>query len=86
MKDSQEIKLTVESGSFYNWLGLQFNDLVGAKEFYRKWRRSQVCCYGNFTLRAMAYHISNVLEGKVDESPGLSNYIDTRYGSEIFFS
>lgn len=45
--------------------------------------------FGEFTLRAMAFHVSSAFEGKSDkwgmsyEAPSIS-YIDTKYGPRIY--
>ena len=74
---------------FYNWLKQQFTDLETAKLFYKKWKKDydQETPYGCFGLRSMAAHISNVLEDKnYDDDTFFTNYIDTKYGPEIFGS
>ena len=73
---------------FYNWLKQQFTDLDTAKTFYKKWREDeeQETPYGRFSMRAMAAHISNVLEGKEDDDAICTNYMITKYGSDIFCS
>lgn len=74
---------------FYEWLNQQFTDLNTAKEFYIKWKDEddQETPYGCFSMRAMAAHISNVLEGKENyEDTVCTNYMSTKYGSDIFFT
>ena len=74
---------------FYEWLRSQFTDIEEAKVFYSKWRDEddQESEYGCHSLRAMSAHISNVLEGKKTLGDDIStNYMSTKYGSEIFFS
>lgn len=72
---------------FYLWLSDQFNDLQSCKIFYKKWSVDQNCPFGSFSMRSMAAHCSNVLEGKKRNPNAITtNYINTRYGSEIFLS
>lgn len=74
---------------FYEWLRSQFTNIEEAKIFYSKWRDEdeQESKYGYHSLRAMAAHVSNVLEGKKElVGDTLTNYMDSKYGSEIYFS
>lgn len=87
-----------EEGSFYKYLSKQFHDLESAKIWYRKWcddweqilpGENEAWC----SLRAMAAHMSNVLEIKerggvysITEKGPCTNYIATKYGSEIYFA
>ena len=74
---------------FYAWLKTQFVDLETAKVFYKKWLNddNQETAYGCFSMRAMAAHISNVLEGKTYVNDNIyTNYIITEYGSDIYLS
>lgn len=72
---------------FYRYLKHQFRDLESAKVWYKKWAnggdQSAIPGHGRFTCRAMAMHVSNVLEGKLDDS-GTDTYILTKYGSELY--
>lgn len=74
---------------FYEWLRSQFTNIEEAKVFYSKWRHEdeQESEYGCHSLRAMAAHVSNVLEGKKELGEDiLTNYINTKYGSDLYFS
>ena len=74
---------------FYDWLKTQFTDLESAKVFYKKWidEMEQETPFGMFSWRAMAAHISNVLEGKKqDNNEFMTSYMSTKYGSEVMFS
>ena len=43
--------------------------------------------YGVFSWRAMAAHISNVLEGnEPDNNEIYTSYMSTKYGSDVMFS
>lgn len=78
---------------FYEFLKTQFSDLESAKKFYHNWiyenhqdipghpEWSDDDC---FSMRAMAGHISQVLEGKNEQYK--NTYMNTKYGSEIYFS
>ncbi len=73
---------------FYIFLREQFNDLPSAKLFAKKFvkENQRVSHFGSFTCRAMAYHISEALEGKFcedDDDSIFTSYIETKYGSEI---
>ncbi len=72
---------------FYNYLKTQFDDLETAKKWYKSWANGgdhkPIPKYGSFTCRAMAMHISNVLEGKEDDS-ATNSYIFTKHGTEIY--
>lgn len=81
---------------FYDYLKSHFNDLPSAKKFFIIWRcewEQDIPGHpewsgGNcFSIRSMAAHISNVLEGKSRDISGLitTNYITTKYGSDILF-
>ena len=74
---------------FYDWLKQQFTDLKTAKIFYLKWKDEddQETPYGCFSMRSMAAHISNVLEGKEhDDDAVCTNYMSTKYGPDIFWT
>jgi hypothetical protein len=74
---------------FYDWLKTQFTDLESAKVFYKKWidEMDQETPYGVFSWRAMAAHISNVLEGnEPDNNEIYTSYMSTKYGSDVMFS
>lgn len=78
--------------TLYEYLATQFNTIDGAIEFYNKWKYDwgQMLPEEHFggdcySLRAMAAHCSNVLEGK-PEPDGPTEYINTKYGSQIYFS
>ena len=80
--------MTEEKNEFYDWLRTQFTDLESAKVFAQKWARemNQETPFGDFTQRAMSYHISNVLEGKNEDEGGITMYITTKYGVDIYWS
>lgn len=77
---------------FYDYLRQQFSDLEGAKAFYRKWKYEwdqelpPDISLGHVSLRAMAAHCSHVLEGTMPDVGCLTEYINTKYGSEIYFA
>lgn len=77
---------------FYAWLRQQFIDIETAKAWAHKWANEMdqevPAEFGvGFSSRAMAAHISNVLENKTEDESGtpfLTNYLATRYGPEIY--
>ena len=80
--------------NFYEYLKTQFNDLNSCKEWYRRWSREwkqEIPGHPEFplfSLRAMAAHCSNVLEGKITDESGdqfCTEYINTKYGPDIYF-
>jgi len=74
---------------FYQYLSKRCRTVERAKVFYRKWSKTQSCGkFGSFTLRAMAHHISNVLEGKKHQTDSFlkTPYYETKYGTEIYMS
>ena len=78
-----------ESKKFYDWLRTHFNDLESAKKFYFKWvtEMEQLTPFGCFSLRAMAGHMSYVLEGyKYYPENGWLSYTETEHGSQIYLS
>lgn len=82
-----EEKKKYSDDGFYDWLKTQFTDLNSAKEFYKNWcgPLNQQTPFGCFSMRSMAHHVSNVLEGKDCSDPG-SLYYDTKYGSELYLN
>lgn len=75
----------------YLYLRTQFKDIKSCKKWYIKWRNNEQpdILGGCFSLRSMAAHCSNVLEGKLCDDSGLeycTMYINTKYGSDILFS
>ena len=74
---------------FYDWLRTQFHDLETAKEFGRRWVdadcMNQETPYGLCSMRSMAYHCSQALEGKLyaGEPPGPTDYASTTHGVAI---
>ena len=79
------------SRQFYKYLRTQFSNLEEAKKWYRCWRNDMeqvVPGYGMFSWRAMAHHISNVLEGRKQQERNWWNksYMDTKYGVEVYWS
>ena len=77
--------------AFYAFLKAQFSNIEEAKDFYRWWKnecKQELPFWHGFTLRAMAYHISMVLEGYEDnpETNGICTcYIDTKFGVDIYW-
>lgn len=76
----------------YEYLKKQCPDLQSAKVWIRKWADDwdQVLPWDDnpeFTVRAMAGHLSNVLEGG-DENTGYAlgdrSYMSTKYGIELW--
>lgn len=75
----------------YKYLKSQFSNLEDCKKWFREWWRNGQEIEGvpyDFTLRAMAYHCSMVLEG-YDDDPNkehyFTDYMETKYGLEIYF-
>lgn len=88
---------------FYSYLRQQFSNIDDAKIFVSQWARGthkdssgeqelttpKLGKFGECTYRAMAYHVSMVLEGhdddprKDDEWP---NYMSTKHGTDLYFS
>ena len=74
---------------FYEYLKTKFNDLEGAKEFYRRWLNDDQVVLKNmpigFSARAMAGHISDALTGTKEycSTPGMPFY-ETKHGIEIY--
>jgi hypothetical protein len=75
---------------FYEYLRTQFHDLESAKEFYRKWQKNgqEIEAYEDgYTFRAMAQHISNVLENKIqDEDDFFYDLKRGKYYAEIYLA
>ena len=72
--------------TFYEWLKTQFTDLESAKTFFKNWKRSgQKTPYGEFTLRCMAAHISNILENKEYDPSEVISVSNTAYGIDILY-
>ena len=40
--------------------------------------------FGEFTLRAMSFHISMAFEGRPESNLPCTDYLNTKYGSRIF--
>lgn len=74
---------------FYNWLREHFSNFEEAKKFAHKWYKEmeQETPFGIFTMRAMAGHISLVLEGKgMENDKDYSTYMNTEYGPAIYLA
>lgn len=82
----------VDLDYLYNYLRRECINLEAAKEWIAAWanEHEQVLPWDKeavYTMRAMAGHVSNVLEGGTSETGyarGGSSYFDTKYGSELF--
>lgn len=71
-------------------------DVEGARAWYHKWSvdddQELPGFPDGFTLRAMAGHVSDYLEGFTGEEPNSYNgsqfksYMDTKYGSQVYLS
>jgi len=69
-------------------------DLSGAKRWAHKWYREdnqEIPDLGHFSMRAMAGHLSDYLEGFTGDEPesydgsGLNKvYLDTKYGNAMY--
>lgn len=76
---------------FYDFLRSQFNNLEEAKIYYKKWKNNDQIIKDHpeweFSLRAMAAHISNVLENKKLKKNSLmmTDYLSTKYGPDIYW-
>lgn len=81
---------------FYDYLYSMFKDLDSCIEWYNKWKENDQDIDGHpewsgdncFSMRAMAGHCSVVLEiieGN-ESAEYCGNYIDTKYGSEIYLN
>ena len=75
----------------YEYLKTQFSDLKSCKKWFKKWLNSDQPAILNtcFSMRALATHCSNVLEGKEKDNSGnelLTCYVNTKYGSDILWS
>jgi hypothetical protein len=76
----------------YPYLRSQFSDLASAKIWAHHWAQEQeagrpLAEFGSISSRAMAAHISNVLEGKDRDESGsrfTTNYLSTRYGPDLY--
>lgn len=79
-----------ETKDLYEYLKTQFSDIETCKAWYRKWRdedNQEIEGFGCISLRAMAAHCSNVLEGKTEDGSGdgfCTRYLSTKYGPEIY--
>lgn len=81
------IMLVFKDTDFYDWLRTQFTDLESAKLFFRKFKDDdQVTPFGDFSQKAMCYHISMVLEDKQPNNLSATDYINTKYGTDIYWS
>jgi hypothetical protein len=74
----------------YDFLKTQFKTLDEAKLFINKWYNDwdqHLDIFGDYTIRAMCAHCSNVLEGKpFNDGFLMTNYITTNYGRELYNS
>ena len=78
----------------YDYLRAKCPDLASAKAWIRLWADEwgQVLPWDTepeFTMRAMAGHLSNVLEGGTSETgyaAGHISYMSTKYGSDLFWA
>jgi hypothetical protein len=74
----------------YEYLRSQFSNLDECVDWYSKWVENDQEIEGFegcYSMRAMAYHCSRVLEGFDDQEEGIvaTSYIETKYGSSIYF-
>lgn len=78
----------------YEYLREQCPDIASAKAWIYRWADEweQVLPWDSsaeYTMRAMAGHLSNVLEGGTSETgyaAGEISYTQTRYGSELYWA
>ena len=72
----------------HTYLRTQFSDLAGAKLFMRRWVEKMdqdIPGIGIISSRALSAHCSSVLEGsEVSSLGGFTNYLESRYGSELY--
>lgn len=84
--------MAIQAMNFYDYLRRQFSDLETAKRWAYKWANEmgqEIPEFGGMTSRAMAAHISAILDGKSEDNSGtdyLTNYLETRYGPEIYLA
>jgi hypothetical protein len=79
----------VKMTPFCTWLKRQFHDFNSAVRWYVKFVHldGQKTPYGMFSMRSMCAHISNVLEGKEEESDCIcTNYTATKFGLDIYWA
>lgn len=82
----------VTSQDLYSFLKTQFSDLPSAKRWARRWIEEQEAGrelehWGSFSSRAMAAHISRVLEGKEPDSrAALTMYTEETYGPAVYYA
>lgn len=74
---------------FYVWLRKQFADRLEACDWVHRFvsEMNQKTPFGGFTWRAMAFHVSLVLEGAKSpesSSSSLTNYLQTKYGEALY--
>src|SRR5689334_21057091 len=85
-ENRQETEMT--SLELYAYLRTQFTTLDEALAWAATYNRERPPLpeeFGSISTRGMAYHMSMVLEGHIedpDDGP-LTNYMDTRYGPEL---
>lgn len=73
---------------FYTYLRTQCPDLASAKRFAWRWANvmdQEIPGFGGHSMRAMAGHLSHVLEG-TEPDGFLTNYMATKHGSEIYWA
>lgn len=85
-------RMMIEEPDLYDYLRRECPDLIAAKKWIRKWANDWVQKMPwdkepVYTSRAMAAHVSNVLEGKpAPTDGGWTIYFATKYGSELYFA
>lgn len=78
----------------YDYLREQCPDLESAKAWIHRWAEDwgQVLPWDDkpeFTMRAMAGHLSNVLEGGTSDTgyaTGTISYMSTKHGSDLYWA
>ncbi len=78
----------------YTYLKSEFNTLETAKKFMKKWATElsetlPVKGCESISSRSLAAHCSAILEGKHLDDSGtdiLTNYLDTKFGSDLFYA
>lgn len=74
---------------FYVRLREKFTTKPEAKAWFRKWAADgQETPYGSVSMRAMAHHVSNVLEGMTEQEDDFiwMPYFNTAHGTDIYFA
>jgi len=77
---------------FYNYLREEITDLDSAKMFMWKWVNEmdqELPKFGSISSRALCAHVSAILEGKEQDDSGgdgYTQYLNTKYGPELYYS